>query len=65
MSTVTKFAEKDKVEEILGRTISDSIYEQLSIDWRAFAKDPEIFRDSVVLDLINHWVNEQEKMSMF
>ena len=50
----------DLISDVLGRSISSSQQNYIYDGWRAFYNDPESFRDTVVVDLVNKGLDTQE-----
>lgn len=50
----------DLISDVLGRSISSSQQNYIYDGWRAFYNDPESFRNTVVVDLVNKGLDTQE-----
>lgn len=49
----------DILSDVLGKSISSSEENYIYDGWRAFYNDPESFRDTVVVDLVNKGLNDK------
>ena len=48
------------INEVLGRTdLIDADVVCIADDWRAFCNDPEKYRNTVVVDMVNQYIEEE------
>jgi len=48
------------VNDVLGRTdLTDADVVCIADDWRAFCNDPEKYRNTVVVDMVNQYIDEE------
>jgi hypothetical protein len=50
-----------KVEEVLGRKISEEDYEILYPDWRCFCENAEHYRGTIVVQMVNQYMDGVEE----
>ncbi len=53
---------KEKIailEEVLGRPVSESVAIRMESQWAAFYEEPEKYKGTVVVDMVNLWIDEK------
>ena len=47
---------KERIEKVLNISLLDEIYNSMLIDWKAFCTNPELYKDTVVVDMVIFWI---------
>lgn len=53
------YATADAVSRVLGREVDQTEFENLWHDWRAFTENPEKYADTIVVDMVKLYLDEQ------
>lgn len=49
----------NQIESVLGECFDIQLLEKLHKEWRAFYENPEKYRDTVVVEMVNLWIDSQ------
>ena len=52
-------AKYDQLEEVLGECFDIELLPKIEEDWNAFYNDPEAYAGTVVVDMVNQYIDEQ------
>ncbi len=50
-----------QVENVLGECFNIDLLDRMKVDWLAFYTHPSKFKDTIVVDMIKSWIEEQYK----
>ena len=48
-----------QVEKVLGECFNIDLLDRMKVDWRGFYTEPSKFEDTIVVDMVKSWIEEQ------
>lgn len=55
---MTKEEKYNQLEKVLGECFDSELLPELEFNWRAFYNEPEKYNGSVVVAMVNQWIDE-------
>ena len=56
---VQKMSKYEQIEEVLGECFDPELLPKLEKSWKAFYCEPTKYAGTVVVDMVNQWIDEQ------
>lgn len=49
----------EEIEEVLGECFDPELLSEMEKSWKAFYNEPQKYAGTVVVDMVNQWIDEQ------
>ena len=50
----------EQIESVLGECFDPRLLDKLETEWKAFYENPEKYRGTVIVDMVNLWIDSQQ-----